>query len=142
MEETMTVLVEGATGKAGRRVVEALTAAGVAVRAASRHPGEPTPGVTPVLFDWYDETTWSPALGDAEALFVKGLDSNNNATEIIARFIASAPRVRHVVLMSAVGIDRLPDKAPRRALELAVQNSGKQWTILRPNWFLQNFDED
>jgi uncharacterized protein YbjT (DUF2867 family) len=23
-----------------------------------------------------------------------------------------------------------------------VQNSGRQWTILRPNWFLQNFDED
>jgi uncharacterized protein YbjT (DUF2867 family) len=23
-----------------------------------------------------------------------------------------------------------------------VQNSGKHWTILRPSWFLQNFDED
>ncbi len=138
----MTVWVEGATGKAGRRVVAALTAAGVPVRAASRHPGEPSASVTPVRFDWYDETTWSPALGDADSLFVKGLDSDDNAAEIVARLISSAPAVRHVVLMSAVGVDRAPDKAPRRALELAVENSGKRWTILRPNWFLQNFDED
>lgn len=134
--------MEGATGKAGRRVVTALATAGVPVRAASRHPGVPSPGVTPVRFDWYDPTTWSSALGDADALFVKGLDADDAAGEIVARLIASAPRVRHVVLMSAAGVDRAPDAQPRRALELAVQASGRRWSILRPNWFLQNFDED
>jgi uncharacterized protein YbjT (DUF2867 family) len=123
-------------------VVEALTTAGVPVRAASRHPGEPSPGITPVRFDWYDPTTWSAALGDAHALFLKGLDTDDSVSEIMARLIASAPNVRHVVLMSAVGVDHAPAETPRRALELAVQNSGKQWTILRPNRFLQNFDED
>src|SRR5262245_42487502 len=138
----MTVWVEGATGKAGRRVVRALAAAGVPVRAAGRHPGERHGSVTPVRFDWYDETSWAPALGDAGTLFVKGLDSDDHAAEIITRLIASAPGVRRVVLMSAAGVDRTPDSAPRHALERAVQNSGKRWTILRPNWFLQNFDED
>jgi len=142
MEEAVTVWVEGATGKAGRRVAQALVSAGVAVRAASRHPDKPSPGMTPVRFDWYDSTTWPSALGDADALFVKGLDADDNANEIVATLIASAARVRHVVLMTAMGVDRAPDRAPRRALELAVQNSGKLWTILRPNWFLQNFDED
>ncbi|WP_410670769.1 NAD(P)H-binding protein [Amycolatopsis sp. cmx-4-68] len=138
----MTLWVEGATGKAGRRVVAALAAAGVPVRAASRHPGAPAGAVTPVRFDWYDETTWAPALGDADAVFLKGLDSDADAAAIMARFVGSAPAVRHVVFMSAAGVDAAPDHAPRRAVELAVQNSGKRWTILRPNWFLQNFDED
>jgi uncharacterized protein YbjT (DUF2867 family) len=136
------VWIEGATGKAGRRVVEALTAAAVPVRAASRHPGDADDSVTPVRFDWYEEKTWAPAVGNAEAVFLKGLDSDANAAAIIARFLAAIPAVRSVVLMSAVGVDRTPDDAPRRAVELAVQNSGKPWTILRPNWFLQNFDED
>lgn len=122
--------------------MDALTAAGLPVRAASRHPGEATGSVTPVRFDWYDETTWAPALGDADTAFVKGLDSNDDAAGIIARFLAAAPKVRRVVLMSSTGVDRTPDHAPRRAVELAVQNSGKRWTILRPSWFLQNFDED
>jgi uncharacterized protein YbjT (DUF2867 family) len=142
MKESMTVWIEGATGKAGKRVALALRTAGVSVRAASRHPGEPSPGVTPVRFDWYDSTTWSSALGDADKLFLKGLDTDDNASEIVAQLIASAPNVQHVVLMSGVGVDHAPDETPRRALELAVQHSGKPWTILRPNWFLQNLDED
>jgi uncharacterized protein YbjT (DUF2867 family) len=138
----MTTWIEGATGKAGRRVVEALAAAGVPVRAASRHPGKPSGVVTPVRFDWYDETTWAPALGDADAVFLKGLDSDGDAAAIMARFLGAAPAVRHVVVMSAAGVDAAPDHAPRRAVELVAQNSGKRWTVLRPNWFLQNFDED
>lgn len=138
----MTVWVEGATGKAGRRVAAALAAAGIRVRAASRHPGEPSPGVTPVRFDWYDPTTWSAALGDADTLFVKGLDSDDNASSIISRLIASTPDARRVVLMSTMGVDRSLADTPRHAVELAVQNSGKEWTILRPNWLMQNFEED
>jgi uncharacterized protein YbjT (DUF2867 family) len=138
----MTVWVEGATGKAGRHVVAALAAAGISVRAASRHPAQPLPGLTPVRFDWYDPSTWSTALGDADTLFVKGLDSDDNAGSIVARLIASAPDVRRVVLMSSMGVDRSPADTPRHAVELAVRNSGKEWTILRPNWLMQNFDED
>lgn len=138
----MTVWIEGATGKAGRRVAEALTAAEVPIRAASRHPAKPTAGATPVRFDWYDEKTWAPAVGKAAAVFLKGLDSDDKAAAIIKSFLNTIPQVRRVVLMSAAGVDRTPDDAPRRAVELAVQNSGKQWTILRPSWFMQNFDED
>jgi uncharacterized protein YbjT (DUF2867 family) len=140
--DQMSVWVAGATGKAGKRIVEALSAAGMQVRAASRHPDEPAGGVTPVRFDWYDPTTWQPALGDADVLFLKGLDSDHTAGEIVARFISCAPAVRHVVLLSQVGVEHTPPQNPRRALELAVENSGKDWTILRSNWFMQNFDED
>lgn len=137
-----TVWVEGATGKAGRRVSAALASAGVSVRAASRHPGEPAENVTPTRFDWYDESTWAASVADSDALFVKGLDSDDHAADMIARLVASAPRARHVVLMSALGVDKAPATAPRRVLENAVRASGREWTILRPNWLAQNFDED
>jgi uncharacterized protein YbjT (DUF2867 family) len=137
-----TVWVEGATGKAGKRVTAALAAAGVSVRAASRHPGLPAGTVTPTRFDWYDESTWAASVADSDAAFVKGLDSDDRAAELIARFVASAPRARHVVLMSAFGVDKAPATAPRRAVERAVQETGREWTILRPNWLMQNFDED
>jgi uncharacterized protein YbjT (DUF2867 family) len=137
-----TVWVEGATGKAGKRVTAALAAAGVSVRAASRHPGLPAGTVTPTRFDWYDESTWAASVADSDAVFVKGLDSDDRAADLIGRFVASAPRARHVVLMSAFGVDKAPATAPRRAVERAVQETGREWTILRPNWLMQNFDED
>jgi uncharacterized protein YbjT (DUF2867 family) len=136
------VWVEGATGKAGKRVTEALAAAGLSVRAASRHPGEPTANVTPTLFDWSDESTWDASIGDADALFLKGLDADDDAVKPIARLIASAPRAEHVVFMSAFGVHKGSATAPRALVEQAVRESGRNWTILRPNWFMQNFDED
>lgn len=137
-----TVWVEGATGKAGKRVAAALAAADVSVRAASRHPAEPAVNLTPTRFDWYDESTWAASVADSDALFVKGLDSDDQAADVIARLVASAPHARHVVLMSAIGVDRAPATAPRRLVEQAVQESGREWTILRPSWLMQNFDED
>ncbi|WP_410586125.1 NAD(P)H-binding protein [Amycolatopsis sp. lyj-23] len=137
-----TVWVEGATGKAGKRVTAALAAAGLAVRAASRHPGAPTANVTPVPFDWADESTWAGSVAGADALFLKGLDVLDDAAAVIARLIATAPQAEHVVLMSAFGVDKAPAAAPRARVERAVRESGRTWTILRPNWLMQNFDED
>jgi uncharacterized protein YbjT (DUF2867 family) len=137
-----TVWVEGVTGKAGKRVAAALAAAGFAVRAASRHPGAPTANVTPVLFDWADESTWADSVAGADALFLKGLDTLDDAASFIARLIAVAPQAGHVVLMSAFGVGKAPATAPRARVEQAVRESGRNWTILRPNWLMQNFDED
>lgn len=137
-----TVWVEGATGKAGKRVTEALAAAGFGVRAAARHPGEPAGNVTPTLFDWYDTSTWDASLADADALFVKGLDADPGAAKLVDRLIAAAPRAERVVLMTAFGVDKGPADGDRAQVERVVRESGRDWTILRPNWLIQNFDED
>ena len=55
------ILVLGATGKTGKRVVERLIAAGHPVRAASRS-GE-------TRFDWENEATWAPALDGVGAVY-------------------------------------------------------------------------
>lgn len=157
----MEVLVIGATGKTGRQVTDALVARGALVRAASRKvevegqlevesrgrveaaggPSNAAVAVTPVRFDWADRTTWVQALGTAEGLYIVGPTAEPDAAVLVHDLLATATGVRRVVLLSVIGADRLPAVVPMAAWEQDVRASGKQWTILRPNWFQQNFGD-
>ncbi|RLK58873.1 uncharacterized protein YbjT (DUF2867 family) [Actinokineospora cianjurensis] len=131
----MSILVTGATGKSGKRVVQHLRAKGVAVRAAARP-----------VFDWTDEGTWDAALEGVRAVYVVQLDG----TTLVRPFIERAARhgVRRIVLASGRGLDD-PDYARDTAgvrpglvdSEAATRASGLEWTITRPGWFAQNFSE-
>jgi uncharacterized protein YbjT (DUF2867 family) len=48
--------------------------------------------------------------------------------------------VRRIVLLSSRGIEVMGDERPMAA-ERTVRESGVEWTIVRPDWFNQNFDE-
>jgi hypothetical protein len=48
--------------------------------------------------------------------------------------------VRHIVLLSGRGIETMGDDR-LMAAERTVRESGADWTIVRPDWFNQNFDE-
>jgi uncharacterized protein YbjT (DUF2867 family) len=133
----MTVLVIGATGKTGRPLVETLAGRGVEVRAASRHPA-PGPG-TAVHFDWARRATWQPALAGVDALYVVGPYAEPDAPVLVRDLLAAATDVRRVVLLSILGVDALPDVIPMAVWEQQVREFGLEWTILRPNWFMQNF---
>ncbi|MEY9857981.1 uncharacterized protein YbjT (DUF2867 family) [Catenulispora sp. GAS73] len=137
----MTVLVIGATGKSGRPVVEALAARGVKVAAASRNPEGEGVGSTviPVRFDWADRATWAPALQGAEALFIVGPYAQPDGDTLVADLLGEAHDTRRVVLLSVIGAELLPTEAMMAHWERAVRASGKEWTILHPNWFFQNF---
>jgi uncharacterized protein YbjT (DUF2867 family) len=135
-----TVLVTGATGKTGRRLVPMLSARGVAVRAASRNPGPAAPGVEPVRFDWLDEGTYRAALTGIDALYLAVSDNGIARVGAFLTFAAEAG-VRRVVLLSAFGTDQADPGLPLRGQELAVEGSGMASTILRPGAFMQNFSE-
>ena len=137
----MTILVIGATGKTGRPVVEALTARGAKVAAASRNPdaGRAADGVIPVRFDWADRATWAPALKGAESLYIVGPYAHPTGESLVADLLAEASETRHVVLLSVIGAEQLPAEATNGHWERAVRAAGKEWTILHPNWFFQNF---
>ncbi|ONI90120.1 NAD(P)-dependent oxidoreductase [Actinosynnema sp. ALI-1.44] len=132
------ILVTGATGKSGRRVVGKLRARGLPVRAAAR-TGEH-------VFDWNDSATWDAALDGVRSVYIVQLDG----TKLVRPFVERAVRhgVRRVVLASGRGIDN-PDYAKDPSgmaagmvdSEAAVRQSGLEWTISRPGWFAQNFDE-
>lgn len=130
-----TVLVLGATGKTGRRVVARLRdSATVTVRPASRS-GE-------VRFDWTVPETWEPALAGADAFYLVAPDDPSPVREFVRQ--AEASGVRRLVVLSGHGIEKAGAEFGQgmAAAEAAVQETGAAWTLLRPNNFFQNFDED
>ncbi|SMD24759.1 hypothetical protein [Lentzea albidocapillata] len=117
------ILVLGATGKTGRRVTDLL---GSAARPASRSAS--------TRFDWSAPDTWEPAVEGTTAGYVVPPEN----PLLLADFVRVAVKagVTRLVLLSMRGA---PGDDP---FESAIKESGVEWTILRPTWFMQNFDED
>jgi uncharacterized protein YbjT (DUF2867 family) len=139
-----TILVTGATGKVGRRLIPLLLRKGVTVRAASRTPVAARPGVEQVRFDWTDMSTYKAARAGVDAMFlVPGhIPGPDHADYIRALLVDAAEAgVKRVVLLSIFGLDQAPPENPLRRIELAVEESGIPHTILRPGAFMQNFSE-
>jgi uncharacterized protein YbjT (DUF2867 family) len=131
-----TFLVLGGTGKVGRRLTARLRDAGHDVRVASRSDAGD------VRFDWHDPATHDAALAGADGVFVVGPGSATDWSPLLPAFLdrAHAAGVRHAVLLSARGVEFLPDGAVARA-EAALRDGPLPWTILRPSHFAQNFTE-
>ncbi len=131
------ILVTGATGKTGRRVVRLLEERGVAVRAASRS-GTPS-------FDWTDRSTWEPALRGVTGMYLVLPDLGSpQAAEAVAAFArqAAAAGARRAVLLSTPSDAWGPAQEHVLAAERGLEHAGLDWTVLRVRWFFQNFSED
>jgi uncharacterized protein YbjT (DUF2867 family) len=128
---TKPILVLGATGKTGRRVLARLTARGVPTRAGSRS--------APSRFDWEDRSTWAPALRDVKSVYISYYPdvAAPGAAATVGAFAELAVRsgVPRLVLLSGRG------EAEAERAEQAVRASGADVTILRSTWFAQNFSE-
>ncbi|WP_422743280.1 NAD(P)H-binding protein [Mycobacterium sp. WMMD1722] len=130
-----TTLVLGATGKTGRRIVARLRMQGTPVRPASRSSA--------TSFDWSDPTGWDTALQGISTAYVVAPGVPGPVHDFVTR--AEAAGVRHLVLLSGRGADTWGDSdfgRDMRDAEDAVRNSALAWTVLRPNNFAQNFDEE
>ncbi|MGV9245324.1 NAD(P)H-binding protein [Streptomyces sp. NPDC003710] len=131
-----TMLVLGGTGKTGSRIVRRLEASGLPVRTASRTAGDRR-------FDLDDPSTWTPALDGVTAAYLvePSLSASTDHQARIPRLVAEAVTagVRRLVLLSAPRAGETGH--PLHAAEQAVRGSGVDWTILRPQWFAQNFSE-
>ncbi len=124
------ILVLGATGTTGRRLTARLRAAGAPVRPAARKG--------PIRFDWKDPSTWEPAVKGASRMYLMA----PHELPVDPAFVRCAVEhgVRHLVLLSSRAIEPMDDQRLLSA-ERTVRESGADWTVLRPDWFNQNFDE-
>lgn len=131
MADQRPILVLGAHGKTGRRVVERLAARGEPVRLGSRS------GVPP--FDWTNPATWPAVLAGARAAYITYQPdlAVPGAAEAVGAFADVAVRsgVRRLVLLSGRG----EEEAERSERILAA--SGADWTVIRSSWLDQNFSE-
>lgn len=131
-------LVVGAGGTVGRELVRLLAARGHDVRrATSRTPTE----AGQVQLDLVSGAGRDAAFEGVQRLFLLAPPGHTNQHELLNPLVdtAKAQGVRKVVLMSAMGANADPS-APLRQAELHLERSGLPWNVIRPNWFMQNFN--
>ncbi|MFG0773663.1 SDR family oxidoreductase [Vibrio plantisponsor] len=132
------VLVLGASGNVGRPLVDALLAKGEQVKAASRS-GKSFGAAEGVVFDYTDPSTFEPAFDGVDRAYVMLAGGYVESKALLIPVIeAAAARNVKVVFQSVLGVDA-DDSIPYRQVEIALENSGVPYVILRPNWFSDNF---
>lgn len=132
------ILVTGATGNTGAYLVEKLLASGHAVKAASRS-GRLVAGAEVVRFDLTESSTYPAAFEDVDRVFLIIPAGRLNNVEFLEPFIRfAADRQVKIVFQTAYGVENDPTSPYRRA-ELVLEGAGAPFTILRPNWFSDNF---
>ncbi|MBT1090020.1 NAD(P)H-binding protein [Streptomyces chartreusis] len=134
----MTYLVTGASGHVGREVTRQLAAAGLEVRAMTRTPGRtPAPdGVQVVAGDLTRPDSLGEALRGIERLYLFPVPET--ASEVVARAVRAGVRRIVVLSSSSVHDETTHSGAHHRAVERAVEDSGVEWTFVRPDEFANN----
>ena len=138
------ILVIGATGRVGRQVLSQLPATGVRVRALARNPhtaGLP-PQVDVVRGDLALPETLDECLDGIEAVFLVWTAPPATVNPALERI---AKHARRIVFLSAplktahpLFQQPNPVRAMGEQIERLIENSGLQWTFLRPGMFAAN----
>jgi hypothetical protein len=137
----MVTVVLGARGNVGRHVAAGLQAAGQQVRVTSRNPA--TAGFSSRMqvaaADLEEAGTLPAALAGAESVFLYARPAGVRGFVEAAR----AAGVRHVVLLSSAAVvgadaEHNPIARQHRAVELVIEQSGIDWTFIRPGMFAAN----
>lgn len=142
----MTVLVTGASGNIGSRVVSTLAANGNPVRAAARDATALAvpDGVETVSLDIGQPHDAAAALDGVNTLFLYPIRSGSPETLLAA---AREAGVRHVVLLSSPGSwdagehDRVIGQV-HQGIERTLAASGLNHTVLYPSWLATNARRD
>ncbi|KDN18973.1 NAD(P)H-binding protein [Amycolatopsis rifamycinica] len=135
----MTILVTGATGSAGRLVVDELVAAGVPVRALTVDPERARlpAGAEVVVGSLARPSTLPAALKGVSAVYLAPM------ARTVRRFceLASDAGVERVVALSGSSVGDEHEGSSGHeyaAVEAAVREAGFAWTFLRPGAFMNN----
>ncbi|MCB1158103.1 MAG: SDR family oxidoreductase [Leptospiraceae bacterium] len=140
------ILVTGASGNVGFEVCKQLVQKRVKVRACTRNPmtlqsRKRISGLEWTEFSYERRDTFNNALSDVEKLFLVAPPANSFSDRIVIPFIQEAITrgINHIIFLSAMGVEN-SEEAPLRKIEVYIENSGVDYTFLRANWFMQNFN--
>lgn len=137
------ILVTGPTGKVGQALVAALKAKGAAFKALARSDASAkaleAEGVAVVRGDLAE---LGPALKGVDTLFLLSASADPYPQEAPAVAAAKAAGVKRIVKLSALGADADSANGFFRGharVERLIEESGLEWTSLRPSFFMQNW---
>ncbi|MCE3011700.1 MAG: NAD(P)H-binding protein, partial [Proteobacteria bacterium] len=130
-------LILGANGTVGSSLTQLLTARGVKVLKATSK----TPKSGERHLDLLTQKGLSDAFIDVDRAFLLSPPGHVNQDELLLPVINQAriSGVKKIVLMTAMGVDA-NEAAPLRIVERSLERSGIAYNIIRPNWFMQNFN--
>jgi uncharacterized protein YbjT (DUF2867 family) len=132
------ILVVGASGTVGSELSRVLAAQGeTVVKATSRQPG----AADQVQLDVVSQAGLKAAFVGVDRAFFLAPPGHTNQEALLAPLIneAKAHGLKKVVLMTAMGANADED-LPMRKAERRLEASGLAYNIIRPNWFMQNFN--
>ena len=132
------ILVLGANGTVGSELSRLLAAQGeTVVKATSRAPT----AADQVQLDLRNHAGLSSAFNGVDRAFLLSPPGYTNQDVLLTPLIdeAKARGLKKVVLMSAMGANA-DENAPLRKAERHLEASGLAYNIIRPNWFMQNFN--
>ncbi|MEJ2039892.1 MAG: SDR family oxidoreductase, partial [Desulfosarcinaceae bacterium] len=139
---TKPVVVSGAAGNLGSAVASALADKGFKVLAASTDPRKlsAAESLRPVKMRYEDQASVEDALAGAHGLFLIAPPLDPQAPAKLKPVIDTAKKaqVEHIVFTSAFGVDQ-NEQNPLRIVERYIMDSGMNYTIVRPNFFMENF---
>ncbi len=132
------ILVVGASGTVGSELSRLLAAQGETVVKATSRPPSTT---DQVQVDLVSQSGLTAAFDGIDRAFFLAPPGHANQEELLAPLIdeAKARRLNKVVLMTAMGANA-DESAPMRKAERRLEASGLPYNIIRPNWFMQNFN--
>lgn len=141
------LLLTGVTGKTGGEVARQLSAAGVPFRVLIRNPAKADAiralGSEIVIGDAADRVVLERALDGIErALLVMPNGEDQLLLEERFTFHATRAGVRHLVKLSS--LESVPESSnpitrTHVASEVFIRESGMEWTMIRPTFFMQTF---
>jgi uncharacterized protein YbjT (DUF2867 family) len=140
------ILLTGVTGKTGGETARQLVEKGARLRALVRDEAKAAnlkaAGVELVVGDMTDAQALRRALDDVEKAFLL-LPNGKRQLETEKQFtdLAVAAGVKHLVKMSsmeAVAHAKTPIPQAHWAVEQHIRASGLDWTMIKPNFFMQN----
>lgn len=137
------ILIAGANGIIGKELVRVLLEKEVCVRVGVRNLERAAAlnmrECPVVIFDYEKPQTFKSAFEGIERFFLATPLRQPQVDKLIIPVLAAAKKmgVSHIVTLGSVGVEQ-DGGSPLSIAEKCVQHSGIDYTILRPNLFMQN----
>ena len=139
----MKILLIGGAGQVGSLVVKELQKRGANLRLLVRKEDKSTlEGVETIVGDLLDPVAVSKALDGIDKLYLLNAVAPDELTQgLIAYDLAKRMKLKHIVYHSVFRVEQfkdVPHFAAKLAIETALRNFNVPFTIIRPNYFMQN----
>jgi uncharacterized protein YbjT (DUF2867 family) len=139
----MKILVIGGTGNVGGEVVKELQKRNADIRLLLRKEGDGSPkGIEVAIGDLLDPVSVQKALHGVDKLYLLNAVTPDELTQgLIAYDLAKRLKLKHIVYHSVFRAEHfkdVPHFASKLAIESALREFDVPFTIIRPNYFIQN----